>query len=51
MQEPSLNADNIMWKRWLKDACAQAQAKGRTFRYSGIPLIGNRYLNVHIDTN
>ena len=51
MQKPDLNVDNFAWKRWLKDTCTQAQARGKTFNYPGIPLVGNRYINAHIDTN
>jgi hypothetical protein len=46
--EPSPAAQNQKWKKWLKETRSLPRYKGN-FIYLGIPLVGQGYLNVHID--
>jgi hypothetical protein len=45
--EPSPDADNAVWKGWLKHHRGHPQSKG-SFVYIGIPLVGQGYQTVHI---
>ena len=46
--EPSPRANIGVWKRWLKDSREPPQSGG-TFKYVGIPLVGQGYQTVHIE--
>jgi hypothetical protein len=45
--EPSPDADNAVWKGWLKHRRGHPQSKG-SFVYIGIPLVGQGYQTAHI---
>ena len=45
--EPSPSADSTVWKRWLRDM----REHRSTFKYIGIPLVGQGYQTAHLEGN
>jgi hypothetical protein len=46
--EPSPHSPTTVWRRWLKETRELPQSAG-TFKYIGIPLVGQGYQTAHID--